>query len=75
MLAGRATGKISSGDKNTRILVAWLMQNEVILFRTLRGIPPVVKKKLAKAGTLDPLKELFGDDLVRVHIDAVEWRD
>src|SRR5258708_21838990 len=75
MLAGRATAKISSRDKNTRIFVPRLMQNEVILFRTLRRISPVVKKKLAKAGTLDPLKELFGDDLVGVHVGALEWRD
>ena len=35
---------------------------------------PVVEEELAEAGPLDPLQELLGDDLVGVHVGAVEHR-
>ena len=36
---------------------------------------PVVEQELAEAGSLDPLQELLRDDLVGVHVGAVEHRD
>ena len=35
---------------------------------------PVVEDELAEAGALDPLEELLGDDLIGVHVGAVEHR-
>ena len=38
-------------------------------------VAPVVEKKLSKSSSLDPLEKLLRDDLVRVHIDAIQRGD
>ena len=52
-----------------------MVQNKIRIGVTIRIAGPVVKEKLAEAAALDALEKLLGDDLVGVHVDAVERRD
>jgi hypothetical protein len=36
---------------------------------------PVVEEELSEAGALDPLEELFGDDLIGVYIVPIKERN
>jgi hypothetical protein len=74
MLTRRSAPKIPSRNQNARTLEAWLMQHKVWILLSVSAKPPVVKHKLPKPGALDPLQELLGDNLVRIHIDSIQRR-
>ena len=74
MFARRAAPEVLSSDQNAGALVSRLVEDESFLSLACSRMAPIVKEKLAKPRTLDPLQKLLRDDLVRVHIDAVERR-
>src|SRR6476659_6321877 len=74
MLTRRPAPKILSRDQNTCALVSRLMQHELRILFSICPKAPVVENKLTKSSLLDPLQKLLGDDLVRIHIDAIQRR-
>jgi hypothetical protein len=64
VLARGAAAEVATGD-----------QDRVRLELDLTVADPVVEEELAEAGSLDPLEELLGDDLVGVDVGAVQHRD
>ena len=74
MLARRAAAEIAVGDQDAGAAVTWLVEREVRVERAVRRAPPVVEQKLPEAGALDALEELLGNDLVGIHVGAVERR-
>src|SRR5450631_943031 len=74
MLARRPAAKILSRDQNACSHIARLVEHEVRVLPSLCAEPPVIKEKLAKTRALDSLQKLLWDDLIGIHIDAVERR-
>src|SRR3954453_11072287 len=63
VLAGGTAAEVGSGD-----------EDRVRLQLDFAVADPVVEEELAEAGSLDPLEELLGDDLVGVDVAAVQDR-
>src|SRR4051812_36064082 len=75
MLAGRTTAKVLACHEYARAFVAWIVKREIRIQRAVRGESPIVKRKLPKTGALNPLKELLGNNLVRIDVCTVKWGD
>ncbi len=69
MLARRTATEVAPCDQNRRVAILGDVQEKA-------GVAhPVVEEELPVARALDPLQELLRDDLVGVHVGAVEHRD
>lgn len=69
--AGSAA-EIAASQQNTSILDRWLIQLKARVVRTIVQEPPVKEKELTKTGALDALEELFGDDLIGIHVGSIQ---
>src|SRR5882724_4835378 len=72
MFAGGTAAKIFPGNQNAGSGVTWLVQRESGIHRTVSLAPPVVEQEFSETGFLNALEELFGNDLVGIHIGAEE---
>src|ERR1700722_3646789 len=79
MLTRRSAAEILARDQDSSIPVVGVVQNEVRMGRAcvwpLLNAPPIIKEEVFITGALDPLKELFGNDLIGVDIFALEMCD
>src|SRR5581483_5870170 len=73
MLARRTASKVLPSDQNTCASILLLIEDEGWIRRAV-SLPPIVKKKLAKAGSLDALQKLLRNDLVRIDVCAKKRR-
>jgi len=58
----------------TRIVAPGLIQLELWIRLAVGQVAPVEEGELTEPGALDALEELFGDDLVGVHVDPRQRR-
>src|SRR5439155_25168302 len=66
VLTARSRAEVGPRQQHDRALVLGPVEDEP------RVLAPVVEQERAEAGALDPLQELFGDDLIGVDVGAVE---
>src|SRR4051794_17239933 len=66
MLARRAAAEVAAGDEDPCAVRLGPVQLEGGV------LPPVEEQELSEAAALDALQELLRDDLVGVHIGAIE---
>jgi len=72
VLTRRTATKVLPRHQNTGTFIFKIVQHK----RLFSGRPaPVVKQKLAKAGALDTLQKLLGNNLVGINVVAIQWRD
>ena len=74
VFAARSAGEVLAGDENLRALVARIVEHERRIGIARRRAPPVEEQKIAVAGALDALQKLLGNDLVGIHVGAIERR-
>src|SRR5579871_6430148 len=72
MLARGTAAKILTRYKNGCALVARVVEYKIRLLIPVVIKTPVVEQKFAKAGFLDSLEELLGNDLIGIDIDPIE---
>src|SRR6266404_1621690 len=72
VLSRRPAAEILPCHKDAGALKTRLVEDEAGVLISVRRKPPIVKQKLAKAGALNPLQKLFGNDLVGVDVNAVQ---
>ena len=70
MLTGRPAAEILGCEKNAGARVAGLIECEFGIELTIFAAAPVIKNKLAKAGLLDALQKLLGNDLIGIDVRA-----
>src|SRR3984893_4248433 len=75
VFAGRSATEILAGHKNASSCITRLVQREGRIWQTIFRAAPIVKQKLAKAGALNSLEELLGNDLVGIDVSAMERSD
>src|SRR5262249_27794687 len=75
VLAGRAAAEVAAGEKDLRAGVGRVVELEARTGVAVLVEPPVEEEVLPEAGARDALEELLRDDLVGVHVGAVEHRD
>src|SRR6185312_12870713 len=66
--------KIFVGDQDACALVSRLVESEFWIERAIGAATPVEEDEFAKAGFLNALQELLGNDLVGINVGAVERR-
>src|ERR1035437_3273501 len=75
MFARRPTAEVLPGDKDRGLGVARRMQHEIGDLLSVARKAPIVKQEFAKSRALDALQKLLGDDLIGIHVDAIERGD
>jgi hypothetical protein len=75
MFPRRPTPEILSRHQNARARVAWIVEDERRVMLAIAGATPIVEQKLPKSCTLDPLQELFGNNLIGINIRSMQRCD
>src|ERR1700730_2809352 len=74
MLAARAAAEIVAGDQDLGIAIGRLFEDEIRVLAAVILVALFREQALAKAGALDGLQVLLGDDHVGVDIDDLQGR-
>jgi hypothetical protein len=75
VLAARATAEVAPRQEDAGTAVFGPVQLEIGIVRPVVVKPPIEEQVLSKAGSLDPLEELLGDDLVGIDVGPVHGSD
>src|SRR5215213_4205577 len=75
VFSARTTAEVAAGEQDAGAFGVRLVQLEVGIERAVVIANPVPEQELSEAGSLDPLEELLGDDLIGVDVGAVEGDD
>ncbi|MNE39609.1 hypothetical protein D3C80_1335710 [compost metagenome] len=84
MLTARTATEVLAGQQHAGALVTVVVQDEVRVLRALAvvlirltdiQVTPLIEQVGAKAGALDRLEELLGNDLVGVDVGAIQRRN
>jgi len=75
MFTRRSAAKILPRDQDARAGITRIIQRKGGVKCAVRIPSPIIEEKLAKAGFLDALKKLLGDDLIGINVCAIERRD
>ena len=72
MLTRGTTAEVRSGQQNRSTLVLRLIQLKLRIEGTVLVESPIVEQELSKSRSLNPLQELFGNNLIGVYVDSIQ---
>jgi hypothetical protein len=75
VLAGGSAAEIRAREKDRGVTCRGMIELERRIGRAVGTIAPVEEQRRTEAGALDALQKLLGDDLVGIHVRAIERRD
>jgi hypothetical protein len=75
VLARGAASEVVPGQQNSRTIISRLVEKKVRIECAILFLPPVIKQAFSQSRASDRLQKLLWDDLVSVHIQAIQRRD